>query len=169
VVADQSGVVIVGERVTLRALRPDEVEDEWREMLSADSQAILVLPDETEFKARLNKSGRLMDRVIDLAIDVDGSSVGRIQTFLPDDRIDQPDVYNIGIGVRAEQRGHGYAADAIELFARWLHDEAGAGRVEGRTAPENVAMQRVFERLGWARDGELLDGGRPWLMFIAPR
>jgi RimJ/RimL family protein N-acetyltransferase len=162
-------VVISGGRVTLRALRTAEIDDEWREMVEADPEAVFVLPDEAEFKARLGQSGHLTDRVIDLAIDVDGSSVGRIQTFLPDDRIDDRDVYNIGIGVRAEHRGHGYAADAIAALTGWLFETAVVRRIEGRTAPGNIAMQRVFERLGWTLQGELIDGGRPWLMYHAPQ
>jgi hypothetical protein len=29
-------------------------------------------------------------------------------------------------------------------------------------------MQRVFDRLDWALDGRVLDGGREWLLFTAP-
>jgi Acetyltransferases, including N-acetylases of ribosomal proteins len=161
-------VTISGERVTLRALRPDEIEEQWQEMLHADPIEIVAVPDEAAFKARLARSGHLANRVIDLAIDVDGSAVGRIQTFLPPDRLDQPDVYNVGIALKAEQRGRGYASDALRAFTRWLLDE-GARRVEGRTDPDNVAMQKVFDRLGWTLAGELEDGGRTWLLYVIDR
>lgn len=159
-------VTISGERVTLRALHPDEIDEQWQEMLNADPIEIVALPDEASFRARLARSGHLDHRVIDLAIDVDGTAVGRVQTFLPPDRVDQPDVYNMGIGLKAEHRGRGYASDALQAFTRWLLAEAGASRVEGRTDPENVAMQKVFDRLGWTLHGELEDSGRTWLLYV---
>lgn len=158
-------VTISGERVTLRPLRPDEIDEQWREMTRADPIEIVVLPDEAAFKARLARSGRMGDRAIDLAIDVDGTAVGRIQTFLPPDRVDHPDVYNMGIGLKAAYRGRGYAADALLAFTRWLFDVAGARRIEGRTDPDNTPMQKVFDRLGWRLDGKLDDSGRTWLLY----
>lgn len=113
-------VTISGERVTLRALRPDEIDEQWQEMVHADPIEIVTRLDEAAFKARLAQSGHLDNRVIDLAIDVGGTAVGRIQTFLPPDRLDQPDVYNMGIGLTADHRGHGYASDALRAFTRWL-------------------------------------------------
>ena len=67
----------------LRALRPDEIDEEWQAMVTADPMAIAELPDEASFKARLQRSGRLEDGWLDLAIDSGGVSVGRIQTFVP--------------------------------------------------------------------------------------
>ncbi len=160
---------VSGLRVKLRPFRPDEIDAQWQEMVGADPIEIAGLPDEGVFKARLARSGCLDGRVIDLAIDVEGLSVGRIQTFVPPDRFDQPHVYNMGIGLKAAYRGRGYASDALLVFTRWLLDEAGAHRVEGRTDPENLAMQKVFDRLGWALEGEVVDGGRTWLLYVIDR
>jgi hypothetical protein len=44
---------------------------------------IAELPQEAAFKARLRRSGHLDDGWLDLAIDLDGVSIGRIQTFGP--------------------------------------------------------------------------------------
>src|SRR4051794_16744919 len=113
-------VTIPGERVTLRPLQPGEIDEQWLEMVNADPIATVALPDEMAFKARLARSGHLENRAIDLAIDADGSAIGRIQTFLPPDRVDQPGVFNVGIGLRSEYRGCGYAFDALQAFTRWL-------------------------------------------------
>jgi hypothetical protein len=96
-------VRIRGERLLLRALRPDEIEAEWLAMVTADPIAVAELPDETSFKARLRRSGRLEDGWLDLAIDPDGVSVGRIQTFVPPDSLPagRLDARRIADGVRA--------------------------------------------------------------------
>jgi hypothetical protein len=43
----------------------------------------LTPPDEASFKARLQRSGHLEHGWLDLAIDLGGVSIGRIQTFVP--------------------------------------------------------------------------------------
>ena len=161
-------ITIPGERVLLRPLRQDEIDAEWAAMLASNEVVENQLPDESAFRARLARSGRLVDGWLDLAIDVGGESVGRIQTFVPADRADDSATYNIGIGLRPQARGHGYASDALAVFTRWLFAEAGASRVEGRTDPRNSAMRRVFDRLGWLEDGRVTDGGREWLLYAAP-
>jgi hypothetical protein len=76
-------VRIRGPRLLLRALQAAEIEEEWRAMVTADPMAISALPEEAAFKARLRRSGHLEDGWLDLAIDLDGVSIGRIQTFVP--------------------------------------------------------------------------------------
>jgi len=76
-------VRIRGSRLLLRALRPDEIEPEWQAMVTADPMAIAELPEETSFKSRLGRPGHLEDGWLDLAIDLEGVSIGRIQTFVP--------------------------------------------------------------------------------------
>ena len=161
-------VTITTGRVVLRPLRPEEIDAEWAAMVAGDDVAVNVVPDEATFRARLARSGRMLDGWLDLAIEVAGQAVGRIQTFVPPDRVDQASTYNIGIGLHPPARGQGHAAEALEAFTRWLFEHAGATRVEGRTDPRNRAMQRVFHRLGWVLDGRVVDGGREWLLFTAP-
>ena len=55
-------------------------------MVDADPMTIAVVPDEASFKSRLQRSGRLDTARLDLAIDLDGESIGRIQTFVPSGR-----------------------------------------------------------------------------------
>lgn len=55
-------------------------------MVDADPMTVADVPDESTFKARLQRSGRLDDGWLDLAIDLDGESIGRIQTFVPPER-----------------------------------------------------------------------------------
>lgn len=162
-------VRISGPRLLLRALRPDEIEAEWRAMVTADPMTIAELPEETSFKARLGRSGHLEEGWLDLAIDLDGVFIGRIQTFVPPDRPLAPGTFDVGISLRAEARRKGYGRQALELLTDWLFEHAAALVVEAGTDPANVAMRTVFQRVGWLNAGSLTEVGREWAMYRITR
>src|SRR5437879_384036 len=91
---------IRGSRLLLRPIRSSEIDAEWQAMVTADPMTIGELPDEASFKSRLARSGHLADGWLDLAIDLDGVSIGRIQTFVPPGRLLPPGTFEIGIGLR---------------------------------------------------------------------
>lgn len=138
-------------------------------MLDADPMSIAELPDESSFRARLQRSGRLQDGWLDLAIDLGGGSIGRIQTFVPPGRPLPPEVFEVGIGLREDARGKGYGPEALALLTDWLFEHAGAERVEAPTDPANVAMRTVFERIGWESMGTLHEFDREWVMYATTR
>jgi RimJ/RimL family protein N-acetyltransferase len=162
-------VVIRGQRLVLRSLRPAEIEAEWQAMMTADPVAVAELPDEAEFRARLSRSGQLRDGWLDLAVDVGGKSVGRIQTFVPPDRPLAPGTFDLGIGLQRDMRGQGYGREAVTLLTDWLFEHAGAQLVEAGTDPANHAMRAVFRHVGWQEDGTLTEVGRDWLMYRITR
>jgi diamine N-acetyltransferase len=162
-------IQIRGSRLLLRALLPSEIEEEWRAMVDADPMTIAVPPDEASFKARLQRSGRMDHGWLDLAIDLDGESIGRIQTFVPSGRPLPPNVYEVGIGLREDSRGKGYGREALALLTDWLFEQAGAERVEAPTDPDNLPMRTVFERLGWKLVGTLNEFDREWVMYATTR
>ena len=157
-------VVIRGERLMLRKLRPAEIDAEWDAMVAADPVAIAVLPDEAQFRARLACSGQLHDGWLDLAIDLEGISIGRIQTFVPPDRALPPGTFDIGIGLRAAMRGKGYGREALILLTDWLFEYAQANVVEAGTDPANHAMRAVFRHAGWEEAGTITEVGRDWVL-----
>jgi RimJ/RimL family protein N-acetyltransferase len=162
-------VVIRGPRLVLRAITPDEIDAEWQAMVTSDPMAIAELPDEAGFRARLHRSGRMVDGWLDLAIDLDGVSIGRIQTFVPPARPLPPGTFEIGIGLRAEVRGQGHGREALALLTDWLFAHAGAEVVEAPTDPANVAMQTVFERVGWRFAESMTEFDREWWMYRITR
>jgi RimJ/RimL family protein N-acetyltransferase len=168
-IAGIKGVRIRGPRLLLRALRPDEIEAEWRAMVTADSMAIAELPEETSFKARLQRSGHLEDGWLDLAIDLEGASIGRIQTFVPPGRSLSPGTFEVGIGLEEEARSKGYGREALALLTDWLFEHAAAEAVEASTDPANVAMRTVFQRVGWMLAGSLTEFGREWVIYRITR
>jgi RimJ/RimL family protein N-acetyltransferase len=169
VTASLRDIRICGPRLVLRALRPGEIDEEWRAMVTADPMAIAELPDEASFRARLQRSGCLDDGWLDLAIDVDGVSVGRIQTFVPPGRPLPAGTFEVGIGLREDARGRGYGREALALLTDWLFDHTAAEVVEAPTDPANVAMRTVFQRVGWLLAGSLTEFGREWVMYRITR
>jgi RimJ/RimL family protein N-acetyltransferase len=162
-------VQIRGSRLLLRALRPDEIDEEWRAMVTAGPLAIADLPEEASFKARLQRSGDLEGGRLDLCIDLDGVSIGRIQTFVPTGRPLAPGTFEVGIGLRDEARSKGYGREALALLTDWLFEHAAAEAADAATDPANVAMRTVFQRVGWALAGSLTEYGREWVMYRITR
>jgi RimJ/RimL family protein N-acetyltransferase len=126
-------VRIRGPRLLLRALQPAEIEEEWQAMVTADPMAIAELPQEATFKARLQRSGHLEDGWLDLAIDLDGVSIGRIQTFVASRWTLPPGTFGVGIGLRKDARGKGYGREALALLTDWLFEHAAAEAAEAST------------------------------------
>jgi RimJ/RimL family protein N-acetyltransferase len=160
---------IRGSRLLLRALQPGEIQEEWRAMVTADPMAVAELPQEDGFKARLQRSGHLEDGWLDLAIDLDGVSIGRIQTFVPPGRPLPPGTFELGIGLKEKARNKGYGREALALLTDWLFEHAAAQAVGASTAPANVAMRTVFQRVGWMPAGSLTESGREWVMYRTTR
>jgi RimJ/RimL family protein N-acetyltransferase len=167
--ADAGEVRIRGSRLLLRALRPGEIEAEWQAMVTADPMTISELPEEAAFKARLRRSGRMIDGWLDLAIDLDGAAIGRIQTFVPPGRPLPPGTFDVGIDLREDARGRGYGREALTLLTDWLFEHAAAQVVEAPTDRANVAMRTVFQRVGWELAGPLTELGRQWLVYRITR
>lgn len=164
-----AAVWIRGSRLLLRALRPAEIDDQWQAMVTADPMTVAQVPDEAGFKARLRRSGQLTAGWLDLAIDLDGTAIGRIQTFVPSERQLGPGTYDVGIGLDESMRGKGYGREALMLLTGWLFEHAAAQVVEAPTDPANVAMRTVFGHAGWSLAGSLTEHGRQWVMYRITR
>src|SRR5262245_40813381 len=161
-------VTIRGPNLLLRPLLPTEIDEEWREMVEADPMTIIGLPSEAAFRDRLARSGVLQDGRLDLAIDLDGTCIGRIQTFVPTEP-QPPGVFEVGIGLRARMRGKGHGREALARFTDWLFEHEDAVRVQAPTDHENVAMRTVFDRVGWAYVETYREFDREWVMYAITR
>lgn len=162
-------IEIRGPRLLLRALQASEIDEEWQAMVDADPMVIAELPDEEAFRARLRRSGRLVDGEIDLAVDLDGMLIGRIQTFVPPGHPLPPGTFDVGIGLREHARGQGHGREALALLTDWLFEHAAAQVIEGDTDPANAAMRAVFHRAGWAQAGSQTEFGREWIIYRITR
>jgi RimJ/RimL family protein N-acetyltransferase len=144
-----------GEQVSIRPLRPDELDLLLGlvELLDQDA-APAGVPDRERLRVRIERSGHMRESVIDLGIEVDDRLIGVIQTHR--NRADDapPDVFEVGIAIyRPEDRGRGAGTEAMRLFVDWLFEQHSAARVRGGTAVTNEPMRKVFEGLGFRATG----------------
>jgi RimJ/RimL family protein N-acetyltransferase len=79
-------------------------------------------------------------------------------------------VVEIGYLVTPWARGHGHAARAVRMLARWALDELGMARVHCDIDIQNAASLSVAERAGFVREGVLRSvveaKGRRWTLVV---
>jgi RimJ/RimL family protein N-acetyltransferase len=142
-------VVLRGERIVVRPIRPDEVE------VLMEAEDGVVDRDSVAFQRRMQHSGELVDGWLDLAIEAEGRLVGDVGARQPRGAF-PPGVFEVGITVfDLRDRGKGYGAEAIRLVTRHLFESLGAERVQATTDVDNHAMRRVLEKLGFVNEGTL--------------
>jgi RimJ/RimL family protein N-acetyltransferase len=81
-----------------------------------------------------------------------GRIVGSIGLFQADWEVRSAE---IGYGVLSDERGKGYASEALGAVARWALTEGGIQRAWLTANTDNVASVRVAERAGFRREGTL--------------
>jgi RimJ/RimL family protein N-acetyltransferase len=81
-----------------------------------------------------------------------GQIVGSIGLFHADWEVRSAE---IGYGVRAGERGKGYASEALAAVARWALTAGGLQRAWLTANTDNVASVRVAEKAGFRREGTL--------------
>ncbi|HEX6311503.1 MAG TPA: GNAT family N-acetyltransferase [Acidimicrobiia bacterium] len=65
------------------------------------------------------------------------------------------DTAEVGYLVKRAARGRGFAPRAVALVARWILRDLGYRRLELQTDVRNHASQRVAEKAGFTREGEV--------------
>ena len=85
-----------------------------------------------------------------------GRIVGGISLFRADWEVRSAE---IGYGVRADERGKGYATEALVALARWVLSTGGMQRAWLTANTDNVPSVRVAEKAGFAREGTLRRAG----------
>ena len=85
-----------------------------------------------------------------------GRIVGSISLFYADWEVRSAE---IGYGVRDDERGKGYASEALAAVARWALTEGGIQRAWLTASTGNVASVRVAEKAGFRLEGTLRRAG----------
>jgi RimJ/RimL family protein N-acetyltransferase len=80
-----------------------------------------------------------------------GGLLGSIEMRLDPQRVRG----HIGYWVAGPARGRGICTRALRLLAIWGHETLELQRLELITDPENIASQRVAEKVGFVREGVL--------------
>jgi RimJ/RimL family protein N-acetyltransferase len=81
-----------------------------------------------------------------------GRIVGSISLFHADWEVRSAE---IGYGVRGDERGKGYAPEALLAVAEWALTEGGIQRAWLTANTDNLASVRVAEKTGFHREGTL--------------
>ena len=161
---------IRGRRVTLRPFREDEL-DLWHAATQALGTGGFPAgpPTREALRLRITRSSSMWNaHELDLAIEVDGSVVGDVQTQVPHPL--PPGVFQVGIGLfTAEDRGKGHGTEALSLLVDWLFGTRGARSIQGGTLPSNTAMRAVFDRLGFVEREPILVFGERHLLYVIER
>ncbi len=159
-----------GERVTIRPLRPQEIDRVIEDALPAwvawgtDQQVA-----RRKIRDRLERSGELTEHGLDLGVELDGRLVGDVQA-----RADSlpKGAFELGIGLFEEHdRRQGIGGEAIALLTAHLFDALGARRVQISTDVANEGMRRVAQRAGFVHEGDLRgfwpedDGDHDYAMY----
>jgi RimJ/RimL family protein N-acetyltransferase len=148
--------IVPSSTLTLRPFRPDEIEVVWEARKRRATPTSPITPGARRaIQRHIERSGRLYDGFLRLAVDVDGELVGEIDARCPPNAF-PPGVFEIGIELYDdEDRGRGYGTEALRQLLERLFARGGAGRVQASTAADNTAMRRVFEKLGFVYEGTL--------------
>lgn len=151
---------LTGDGVTLRPFDAAEFDRIWAEE-TRDRGAFDVAWSPTDARAkervrdRVRHSGAWREqRVLDLAIEVDGHLVGDVQARR-DLEYAPPGLFDLGIALFRDHRGDGIGTIALSLITAFLFDEEGAARVSLSTDVDNVAMRRSAEKARFVFEGVL--------------
>jgi RimJ/RimL family protein N-acetyltransferase len=144
--------------VTLRPFAPEDLDRLWAEETRdrGSFEAPWAVDDEqakARVRARVEHSGTWRDqRVLDLAVEVDGQLVGDVQARR-DPSYEPPGLFDLGIGLFQDFRGRGVGTAAITLITDFLFEEERAERVSLSTDVANAPMRRVAEKAGFSLEG----------------
>jgi RimJ/RimL family protein N-acetyltransferase len=105
----------------------------------------------TEDDARAFIAGEARPELRSFAIEVEGVVAGSIGFTLNSHGYRG----HVGYWVAAPARGQGICTRALRLLVRWALTELELQRLELITDPDNLASQRVAEKVGFRREGTL--------------
>jgi len=90
-----------------------------------------------------------------LAVESSGSFAGDVSYKDLSLGVSKGAIYEIGIALFPEHRGHGVGTTAQRLLVQYLFDTTPAHRLQAYTEVDNVAEQRALEKVGFEREGVL--------------
>lgn len=142
-------------QIRLRKFEKRDIEDKIKWINDSNNNTYLHydLPLELEkTEAWFEKNKDRADRY-DAIIEVDGNSVGLIGLLGIDFKNKKAEYY-ICIG-EADYKGKGVATIASKMLLEYAFDTIGLNKVYLYTEYDNISAQRLFERLGFKKEGLL--------------
>jgi RimJ/RimL family protein N-acetyltransferase len=148
---EEATLVLLGELVVLRAYRPDELDEVYKQAQASTARVGELTLDRV--RQRVERSGRFVNGRLDLAIEAEGRLVGMIDARAVEGAM-PPGVCELGIELLPDVRGIGLGTEAVGLLARHLVQN-GFPRVQASTDVANAGMRRALEKAGFAFEGTM--------------
>ena len=132
-------------RLTLHAASQEEM----RRFIQAQTDPILAAAYREMLQGCLDHPEARLWHAIWMIERKDGTHVGELsfKGFNADGSVE------IGYGISAPFRGHGYATEAVAAAVAWALRQPGVTRVEAETSPGNAASLRVLEKCAFTPSG----------------
>ncbi|HWD39184.1 MAG TPA: GNAT family protein [Fimbriimonas sp.] len=148
--------MLKGQRINLRTVRQSDLTS-WLEVSSdidhRGQYFPLVLHTETAIRTAYEKDGYWSEeRGLLLIVDKETDRIiGMMAKFKP---VFYYQCVEIGyIIYHPDDRGKGYASEALRLFVRYLFDLMPIDRIQIQVEPGNLASQRVARKCGFTYEG----------------
>jgi RimJ/RimL family protein N-acetyltransferase len=139
------------------SLRPATVDDlDFLELLDAHEDVdpflgVLRARGRDAFAADVERATREPDAYCRFVIEVDGRPAGMVRFEVVNRRSAIAEV--TALAVHPDHRGRGVADEAMRLLQRRLLEDLGLHRIQLEVYAFNVRAQRLFERVGFVREG----------------
>lgn len=147
-------IFLEGEKVNLRTIEDEDIEF-LRENINKKEVRTHITANKP---VNLNQEREFYEEVISkednvhLAISIEEEMIGIISLKDSDKDIQ---VAEIGIWIDPEHHGAGYGTEAAGLITEYGFKELNYHRIMARAHGENKGSQRIWEKLGFTKEGEL--------------
>lgn len=144
-------VFLGGDRLTLRAVAPDDYEFIAAHRNRAGVRRHIGQHD-PQTAADVREMVEEGDDTVAFLPCVEADPVGYVWAFAIDDVAGHA---QIGYWITESERGQGYATEAVDLLAEWAFVDRGLHRLQAHAFESNDASKRVLEKTGFKREGTL--------------
>jgi aminoglycoside 6'-N-acetyltransferase len=165
-------VLLKGERVRLRPLEPDDMKDFFHRLNDPEAAGeydAFGIESWAEFEKDFKETGDPHEfTMLIIERNEDRSKLGLVAHYLS-----HPVMHNVEIGFQIwepSERNKGHCSEAVKLLVVYLFTTKSIARVQATTNILNKPAQRVLEKCGFAKEGQLrkalFAGGRFQDMYI---
>ncbi len=149
--------MLVGNRVRLRPLRPEDAEPLWRARLdpltwARTTEAPLVPETLEAYRTRRAEPGE--PGAADFAVEVDEALVGAASLFRVDTLARSAEV---GLNLLPGERDKGYGRDVLRVLLGYAFRTRNLRRVHLQTLASHQAALRCYRAVGFVEEGRLCE------------
>lgn len=155
--------MIESERLLLRPFQEADAADlyEYLKNPSVNCFKSMKITDlehaKKEVKNRMNDKKYYFAIVLKNTNKVIGEIAAHPENHSPDETIDHYDTFSPIWMLNKDYQGFGYAYEATKHYFSYLFTEIGARRIYAYTEDDNLASQRLCEKLGMRKEGFFLE------------